>query len=159
MEQKLNNFQNEDFLLKCQKADAGIGFVIAANILAFVPILICIIGFFVTEEDYRMLNPFFVFAIFSFFAFCLSCIFTIAYKKLFTTQSDVTAIFILWLPFIPTFFLGVIAAGIFGIVGFTILIPFAIAWVIMTATLLFKRELINNKKASNDSPSLDSAEQ
>ena len=46
MERKINNFQNEDFLLKCQKADAGIGFIIAANILAFVPILICIIGFY-----------------------------------------------------------------------------------------------------------------
>lgn len=138
-EQELKTSENEDKLLNDKKAYAEFGFKTAANIIAAFPLLIGIIGFAVTPDDYRVLNPFFVLAIFAFFSLCLSALFTLAYKKLFTTEDDSTAIFILWLPFIPTFILDVLAAAIFGIVGLILLIPSILAMIIMTNILFSKR--------------------
>ena len=157
-EQKLKASQIEDVLLKHKKEDAESGFKNAASIIAAFPLLIGIIGFAITPNDYRILNPFFVLAIFASFSLCLSAMFTLAYKKLFTTEDDSTAIFILWLPFIPTFLLGVSAAVFFSIIGFIILIPSAIAMIIMTMVLLSKREQFN-KTVNDDSAPADTTEQ
>lgn len=157
-EQELKTSQNEEELLNDKKADAEFGFKVAASIIAAIPLLIGIIGFAVTPDDYRILNPFFVLAIFAFFSLCLSAPFTLAYTKLFTTEDDSTAFFILWLPFIPTFILDVLAAAIFGIVGLILLIPSILAMIIMTMVLLSKRDLFN-KSINKVSPSTNPTEQ
>ena len=143
--QELKTSQIEDVLLKHKKEDAESSFKTAASIIAAFPLLIGIIGFAVTPDDYRILNPFFVLAIFASFSLCLSAPFTLAYKQLFATEDDSTAIFILWLPFIPTFLLGVLTAVFFSIVGFIIFLPSAIAMIIMTMVLLSKRDQFNKK--------------
>ena len=142
---ELKTSQNDAFLLNCQKANSGIGFIIAANIIAALPLLIGIIGYAVTPDDYRVMNPVFVLASFASITFCLSGPLTIAYTKLWTTKDDAIAIFILWLPVIPTFILSLLAVVFFSIIGFFILIPSAIAMIIMTMILLSKREQFNKK--------------
>lgn len=158
--QHLDISQNEYDLLNDKKAKAEKNFTTAAMIIAALPILIGVIGFAVTPDDNRVLNPFFVLAIFASISLFLSYPFTIAYIKLFTTKDDSTAIFILWLPFIPTFILGVSATVLIGIAGFIILIPSTIAMIIMTMALLSKRnqfdkEYFDLKTAKNNSTKND----
>ncbi len=171
--QHLDISQNEYDLLYRKKAKAEKNFTTAAMIIAALPILIGVIGFAVTPDDNRVLNPFFVLAIFASISFCLSGPFTIAYIKLFTTKDDSTATFILWLPFIPTLILSVLVVAFIGIAGFIIPIPSAIAMIIMTMFLLSKREefhkeyfdlkIAKSNSEKNDatkaSPSIESTEQ
>jgi hypothetical protein len=137
--------QNQNLLVQFQKAAKG--FKIAAITSVSLPLLL-LFPFLFDKPTHSSADDLLVFFIFLSIEILISSLCCIpSYNYLFCSASNTKAFYILFIPFIPIFFIGTFLTLVGGgFLGIFLIIPYVIILAVMAYILYFKRKQFNAKQ-------------
>ena len=131
--------QNKDLFARACKAAKG--FKIAANTSVSLPLLL-LFPFLFDKPTHSSADDLLVFFIFLSIEILISSLCCIpSYNYLFCSASNTKAFYILFIPFIPIFFIGTFLTLVGGgFIGILLMLPYVITLAVMAKILYFKRK-------------------